>query len=71
MGRDKEHLVIVIPQEKMPWPHCRSLLNADIFGHPVRVDSIELPMEKGPEACREAIIALCGDKAMIVKKDAD
>ena len=39
----------------------RLLLNTDFFGHPVRVDAVELPMEKGPEACKKAIYSLCGE----------
>ena len=61
LGFSAGRATLAYPTGKDTLAACRSLLNTDIFGHPVRVDSVELPMEKGPEACKEAIIALCGE----------
>lgn len=71
VGFSAGRATLAYPTGKDALAHNRLLLNADFFGRPVRVDSVELPMEKGPEACRDAIIALCGDKAMIVTEKED
>jgi hypothetical protein len=62
VGFSAERATLAYPSGMDALAQCRLLLNADIVGHSVRVDSVELPMVKGPEACKEAIIALCGGK---------
>jgi hypothetical protein len=62
VGFSAERATLAYPTGKDALAHSRLLLNADVLGYPVRVDSVELPMEKGPEACREAIIALCEER---------
>jgi hypothetical protein len=47
---------LVYPTATGTGPNCRMLLAGGVQGRPVTIDSIELPMGVGPEACWRAFL---------------
>jgi 5-methylcytosine-specific restriction endonuclease McrBC regulatory subunit McrC len=61
VGFAAHRATLVYPTGKDKSVNNRVLLDTSISGHSVRVDSVELPMGQGPDACRVAIKALCDE----------
>lgn len=60
LGFAAQRATIVYPTGSGASVDLRLLLDAKIGNRTVRIDSIELPMAEGPEACKEAVKSLCG-----------
>ena len=60
LGFATQRATLVYPTGSRATGDLRLLLNAKIGKRNVRIDSIELPMAEGPEACKEVLESLCG-----------
>ncbi len=59
VGFSADRVTLVYPTGSGTSGNTRLLLNTIIGSHPVTVDSLELPMAKGPGCCLEALRSLC------------
>ena len=63
LGFSAQRATLVYPTGAESVANVRLLLNADMGGFSVTVDSIELPMAMGPGVCKEAVRVLCDELA--------
>lgn len=56
MAFDARRATLAYPTAETERPRWRLLLAGQIGGQPTTIDSLELPMAKGPAACREALL---------------
>jgi len=56
---DAGRATLVYPTATHGYPAPRTLLATTMGDKKVVIDSVELPMSRGPEACREALMHLC------------
>ena len=59
VGFSADRVTLVYPTGSETSASTRLLLSTIIGSHPVMVDSVELPMAKGPGTCLEALRSLC------------